>query len=198
MRFLSNVTTYTTVYSVNLLYCAFIFFHFINFGFTSIYLTQVYVEMHREVMDAILAMVFPVFHFYVIYNQFIYQFIIIIDANLFGFINQKIVNFVCQLSNTSVTFASEKKGLLGLNFFNDALCFWYVCTWIVAKLWTSHKLSLKWTSHLIIFKMLSDSSANNSHLLESVIFPVIYFLSFISWYSDWSKMGRRAYWWNIG
>jgi len=74
-------------------------------------------------MDAILAMVFPVFHFYVIYNQFIYQLIIIIDGNLFGFINQKIVNFVGQLSNTGVTFVLEKKGSLGRNFFNDALCF---------------------------------------------------------------------------
>ncbi|KEH32290.1 cullin-like protein [Medicago truncatula] len=47
-------------------------------GFLSFYYL-VYDEMHRQVMDAILAMVFSVFHFYVIYKQFISQFII--DGN---------------------------------------------------------------------------------------------------------------------
>jgi len=66
--------------------------------------------MHKQVMQAIIAMLFSIFHFYIIYNQFISQFIIIIDRNLFGLTNQEIVNFVCQLSNTGVTFPLEENG----------------------------------------------------------------------------------------
>jgi hypothetical protein len=65
-------------------------------------------------MDAILAMVFSVFQFYVIYNQFIYQFIIIIDENFFGLTNQGTVYSVCQLSNMAS---------LSLNFFDYVLRF---------------------------------------------------------------------------
>jgi hypothetical protein len=84
-----------------------------NSSFTSFYLSQVYDGIHRQVMDAILAMVFSVFQFYVIYNQFIYQFIIIIDENFFGLTNQGTVYSVCQLSNMA--------SLLSLNFFDYVL-----------------------------------------------------------------------------
>jgi len=54
--------------------------------------------MSRQVMDAILAMVFFVFHFNVIYKQFVSQFIMTIDGNLLGSTNQEMLDFVCQLS----------------------------------------------------------------------------------------------------
>jgi hypothetical protein len=46
--------------------------------------TTIYDEMNRQVIDPILAMVFYAFHLYVIYKQFISQFVINIDGNLFG------------------------------------------------------------------------------------------------------------------
>jgi hypothetical protein len=84
---------YTTVF-----YFAFLFSPFFNSSSTS-FCYQVYDEMHRQVMDAILSMVFSVFQFcYVFYNQFIYQFIITIDGNFW--IHKPRDTFVYQLSYT--------------------------------------------------------------------------------------------------
>ena len=95
MRFLRNVTL--QFLPPNFIVLSH-FFPLFNYGFASFYWSQVYDEMSRQVMDAILAMVFFVFHFNVIYKQFVSQFIMTIDGNLLGSTNQEMLDFVCQLS----------------------------------------------------------------------------------------------------
>ena len=60
---------------------------------TSFYLSQVYNELNRQVMGAILAIVFSAFNFSDIYSQFVYMFIRIIDGFVWiDLTNQEIVD----------------------------------------------------------------------------------------------------------